>query len=202
MVDFHVFIIKLGSSLQCIPSHCISLQEVNSMSDLNFKDLMTRNELLSTQPKESSMKIANLEEELLTLKCSKNLIEDQIENDVSIVEELGTQLTVVNSELNALSKKISSLDVEFEVKSSYCDELEANSLELQLQLQRYIVFCYSINLYYEQCITISTCGFASGHYAECFETFLHYSQLTTADTSKFAWWLVTDCGSREQKHVS
>lgn len=45
------------------------------------------------------------------------------------------QLTVCKVQLNELLQKLSSLEVELEDRSHYCEELEATCLELQVQLE-------------------------------------------------------------------
>ena len=91
---------------------------------------------LMKQLEESEQSIGSLRTELETLKDSKGLIEDQIENQKLINEELHTQLTVAKAKLNEVLQKFSALEVEFEDKSNSCQDLEATCLELQLQLER------------------------------------------------------------------
>lgn len=93
-------------------------------------------EVLMTQLRESEQSIGNLQVELETLKESKGMIEDQIENQNSINEDLDTQLTVAKAKLNEVFQKFSSLEVELEDKNNSCEDLEATCLELQLQLER------------------------------------------------------------------
>ncbi|GER56610.1 hypothetical protein STAS_34335 [Striga asiatica] len=61
---------------------------------------------------------------------SKNEIEDlKIAN-----LDLDTQLTVARSELEDLLRKLSSVEVELDDKSRFCEELEGTCVDLQLQL--------------------------------------------------------------------
>ncbi|CBI32383.3 unnamed protein product, partial [Vitis vinifera] len=92
---------------------------------------------LMNQLEKSEQSIGSLRTELETLKDSKGLIEDQIENQKLINEELNTQLTVAKAKINEVLQKFSALEVEFEDKSNSCQELEATCLELQLQLESF-----------------------------------------------------------------
>ncbi|GFY89583.1 filament-like protein [Actinidia rufa] len=94
-----------------------------------------RTEALTNQLRESEQSVGYLETELRTLKESKGIIEDQIENQKLINEDLDTQHTVAKLKLNEVLQKLSSLEVELESKSHCCEELEATCLELQLQLE-------------------------------------------------------------------
>lgn len=91
-----------------------------------------KNDSLSTQLKESDERISSLQAEPMTLKYSNMLIDDRIENQKLITEDLGTQLTVVNAELNEARQKFSR-EAELENKINCCEELEVTPLELQLQ---------------------------------------------------------------------
>ncbi|GAA0166395.1 hypothetical protein LIER_21554 [Lithospermum erythrorhizon] len=73
--------------------------------------------------------------ELETLRESKRMAEDQIENLKSINEDLDTQLTVSNANVNEVLQKLSSFEVELEDKNHRCEELEGTCLELQLLLE-------------------------------------------------------------------
>lgn len=97
--------------------------------------LSAKNEYMSTQAKESEERISKLQEELMTLKFSNRLIEDQVESQKLITEDLGTQLTMANARLSETRQKFCSLEVELDDKNNCCEELEAACLELQLQLE-------------------------------------------------------------------
>ncbi|KAJ4836219.1 hypothetical protein Tsubulata_025593 [Turnera subulata] len=90
-------------------------------------------ESLIKQLQESEKTIKALQKELETLRGSTAMAENQIENDKLMKEDLDTQLKVAKVELNEARQKFSSLEVELENKVSYCEELEATCLELQLQ---------------------------------------------------------------------
>ncbi|KAK3195826.1 hypothetical protein Dsin_027136 [Dipteronia sinensis] len=94
-----------------------------------------KSQSLMEQVHESEENIGNLESEVRSLKESKEMIEDQIENQKSINEDLDTQLTVAKAKLSEVFQKYSSLEVELEYKHNCCEELEATCLELQLQLE-------------------------------------------------------------------
>lgn len=96
-----------------------------------------RSEYLINQLHESEKIIASLQTELHTLKQSKGIIEDEVENQKIISEDLDTQLSVARVELNETCQKFSSLEVELENKNNLFEELEATCVELQLQLERY-----------------------------------------------------------------
>lgn len=92
---------------------------------------------LMNQLQESEKIISNLQNELETLRKSKELIEDQVKNHPLINEDIDAQLTEARIELNEARQKFASLEVELENKNNCCEELEATCLELQLQLERY-----------------------------------------------------------------
>lgn len=108
--------------------------ELKSMA-ARLESATDKSEALTTQLHESEEQIGNLETEVKTLKESKDIIEDQMENQKSINEDLDTQLTVAKSKLNEVFQKFSSLEVELEYRNNFCEELEATCLELQLQLE-------------------------------------------------------------------
>ncbi|GMI74564.1 hypothetical protein like AT2G23360 [Hibiscus trionum] len=119
-----------------------SLEEENRRLKDDLKDTNTRlesatnkSEALMVQLEESKENIGSLQAELNMLKESKEMIEDQLENQKSINEDLDTQLTVAKAKLNEMFQKFSSLEVELEYKNSSCEGLEATCLELQLQLE-------------------------------------------------------------------
>ncbi|KAI3702421.1 hypothetical protein L6452_28159 [Arctium lappa] len=78
--------------------------------------------------------VLSLETELESLKESKAMIEDQLENQKLINEDLDHQLSVAKVQINEGNQKISALKVELEDRCHCCEELEATCLELQLQL--------------------------------------------------------------------
>ncbi|GAB2225033.1 hypothetical protein Droror1_Dr00005815 [Drosera rotundifolia] len=93
------------------------------------------NEKLMSQLKESNGRVEILRLELETVKGTKVLIEDQIDNQRLINEDLDTQLTVARVKMSEILQKLSSLEMELEDKNNCCEELEAACLELQLQLE-------------------------------------------------------------------
>ncbi|KAK8562903.1 hypothetical protein V6N12_010967 [Hibiscus sabdariffa] len=119
-----------------------SLEEENKRLKDDLKDVKTRlesatnkSDVLMVQLEESKESIGSLQAELSMLKESKEMIEDQIENQKSINEDLDTQLTVAKAKMNEIFQKCSSLEVELEYKNGSCEELEGACLELQLQLE-------------------------------------------------------------------
>ena len=119
------------------------LQEENSRLKDELKNMegrlqsaIDKSEALMIQHQESEQSIRNLQAELETIKESKGMIEDQIENQKSINEDLDTQLSVAKAKLNEVFQKFSSLEVELEDKNNCCEDLETTCLELQLQLER------------------------------------------------------------------
>ncbi|KAJ0097369.1 hypothetical protein Patl1_28650 [Pistacia atlantica] len=94
-----------------------------------------KNHPLTNQLQESEKIISNLQNELGTLRKSKDMIEDQVKNHKLINEGLDTQLSVARVELKEARQKFSSLEAELENKSTSCEELETTCLELQLQLE-------------------------------------------------------------------
>ncbi|XWS39929.1 hypothetical protein CRYUN_Cryun18bG0097000 [Craigia yunnanensis] len=103
--------------------------------EARFESATDKSEVLMVQLHESEESIGSLQTELNILKESKEMIEDQVENQKSINEDLDTQLTVAKAKLNEIFRKCSSLEVELEYKNNCCEELEATCLELQLQLE-------------------------------------------------------------------
>ncbi|KAB5541315.1 hypothetical protein DKX38_014289 [Salix brachista] len=108
--------------------------ELNNM-EARLLSATDKSESLRMKLRESERSVERLQAEVESLKESKGMIEDQIENQKSISEDLDTQLTVTKAKLNEVFHKLSSLEVEFEDKSNCCEELEATCLELQLQLE-------------------------------------------------------------------
>ncbi|KVI01942.1 Protein of unknown function DUF869, plant [Cynara cardunculus var. scolymus] len=82
--------------------------------------------------------VSSLKTELESLKESKAMIEDQLENQKLINEDLDHQLSVAKVQINEGGQKISALKVELEDRCHCCEELEATCLELQLQLARFV----------------------------------------------------------------
>ncbi|KAJ0076903.1 hypothetical protein Patl1_35515 [Pistacia atlantica] len=103
--------------------------------EARLESFTNKSKALMIQLRESEDNIGALKEEVKTLKESKEMIEDQIENQKSINEDLDTQLTVAKAKLSEVFQKFSSLEVELEYKNNCCEELEATCLELQLQLE-------------------------------------------------------------------
>lgn len=92
---------------------------------------------LANELQESEKIISNSQNELETLKKSKDTIEDPVKNHDLINEVLDAQLSVAKVELNEACQKFSSLEAQLENRSKSCKELETTSLELQPQLERY-----------------------------------------------------------------
>ncbi|KAF2283746.1 hypothetical protein GH714_014745 [Hevea brasiliensis] len=109
----------------------------SSKKDLEgrLQSAIDKSESLMNQLQESEKTIASMQKEVVTLKMSKTMIENQSENHKLMKEDLDTQLKVAKAELNEARQKFSSLEVELENKNSCCEELEATCLELQLQLE-------------------------------------------------------------------
>ncbi|KAL1564480.1 filament-like plant protein 7 isoform X2 [Salvia divinorum] len=93
------------------------------------------NEAMLHKLAQSQQDIASLQNEMETLKESKRMSEDQLENLKVVIEDLETQLTVTKTELHELLQKLSCVEVELDDKSHCCQELEGTCLELQLQLE-------------------------------------------------------------------
>ncbi|XP_052206078.1 filament-like plant protein 7 [Diospyros lotus] len=90
---------------------------------------------LMIQLQEAEKTIRSLQKELETLKESKDVIENQVENDKLVNVDLDTQLKVVSVELNEVPQNFATLERELENKSNCREELEATCLDLQLQLE-------------------------------------------------------------------
>lgn len=134
------------------------------------------NETLISQLHKSEENTSHLQVELDSLKRSKGLIEDQIENQKLMNEDLDTQLTVAKVELNEVRQKFASLEVELEDKSNCCEELEATCLELQLQLESATAKGtpkYVVNQEEKKIRTDWEIAVASEKLAECQETILN-----------------------------
>ncbi|KAK0581874.1 hypothetical protein LWI29_019031 [Acer saccharum] len=130
---------KVLFQTECVQSN---LQEENKRLKDKLKNMEAKlesatdkSQALMEQLHESEENIRNLESEVRTLKESKEMFEDQIENQKSINEDLDTQLTVSKAKLSEVFQKFSSLEIELEYKHNCCEELEATCLELQLQLE-------------------------------------------------------------------
>ncbi|XP_052193589.1 filament-like plant protein 7 isoform X2 [Diospyros lotus] len=104
--------------------------------EVRLKSSNDKNEAAMSELQEAEQNIGYFQKELNTLKESKGLTEDQIENQKLINEDLDTQLSVTKVKLNEVLQKLSSLEVELEDKNRCCEELEGTCLELQLQLER------------------------------------------------------------------
>lgn len=109
----------------------------SSNKDVHVKLQVARNkcENLARELQQSQQIIEGLRAELETVKESKRMMEDLIEDQKSINEDLDTQLSVTTVKLNETLSKLSSLQVELEDRSHCCEELEGTCLELQLQLE-------------------------------------------------------------------
>ncbi|GMY06074.1 filament-like plant protein 7 [Fagus crenata] len=158
------------------------LQEENSRLKDELKNMegrlqsaIDKSEALMIQHQESEQSIRNLQAELETIKESKGMIEDQIENQKSINEDLDTQLSVAKAKLNEVFQKFSSLEVELEDKNNCCEDLETTCLELQLQLESVAKETpkYSMNQEGKQSQNGWEMTTASIKLAECQETILH-----------------------------
>ncbi|XVE66810.1 hypothetical protein DITRI_Ditri08aG0109400 [Diplodiscus trichospermus] len=103
--------------------------------EARLKSANDKNEALKVQLHESEESTGSLQTERNILKESKEMVENQVENQKSINDDLDTQLTVAKAKLNQIFRKCSSLEVELEYKNNRCEELEAACLELQLQLE-------------------------------------------------------------------
>ncbi|CAI9104636.1 OLC1v1003347C5 [Oldenlandia corymbosa var. corymbosa] len=112
-----------------------SLKSSQKSLELSLQSAREKSDTLSNDFEHSQQSIHNLRIELETLSESKRMIEDQFENQKMINEELDTQLNVARANLNDVSQKLSSLEVELEDKSQCCEELEGTCLELKLQLE-------------------------------------------------------------------
>ncbi|XP_050206452.1 filament-like plant protein 7 [Mercurialis annua] len=93
-----------------------------------LQSAISKSETWTNHPQEAEKTMANMQKELDSLKMSKTMIENQM-------EDLKTHLTEARAELNKACQKISTLEVELEHKNSCCEDLEATCLELQLQLE-------------------------------------------------------------------
>ncbi|GLT47313.1 hypothetical protein SLA2020_210180 [Shorea laevis] len=118
------------------------LQEENKSLKGAFKKMEARLEsatdkskALTEKLKKTEETVGSLQAELKNLKHTKEISEDQIENQKSINEDLDTQLTIAKAKLNEVFQRCSSMEVELEYKNNCCEELEATCLELQLQLE-------------------------------------------------------------------
>ncbi|KAG2704167.1 hypothetical protein I3760_06G172700 [Carya illinoinensis] len=143
--------------------------------EARLQSAIDMSEALMIQLGDSKKSLGNLQAEVETLKQSKGMIEDQIENQQLINEDLDTQLTVAKAKVNEVFQKFSSLEVELEDKSNCCEELEATCLELQLQLESVAKETpkYSMNQEGRQSQNGWEITTASLKLAECQETILH-----------------------------
>ncbi|KAF5444360.1 hypothetical protein F2P56_036845 [Juglans regia] len=143
--------------------------------EARLQSAIDMSEALMIQLGDSEKSLGNLQAEVETLKQSKGVIEDQIENQKLINEDLDTQLTVAKAKVNEVFQKFSSLEVELEDKSNCCEELEATCLELQLQLESVAKETpkYSMNQEGKQSQNGWEITTASLKLAECQETILH-----------------------------
>ncbi|XP_021753335.1 filament-like plant protein 7 [Chenopodium quinoa] len=114
-----------------------AMHEENRQVKEKLQSVIEENISLGNQLQESKQTIESLERELESLKESKGLTEEQVENERLINEDLDTQLTVAKAKQNEILHKLSSLEVELEDKNNCCEELETTCLELQLQLETF-----------------------------------------------------------------
>lgn len=119
---------KLKKQLNIIQSEKEELEGMFQMANNNL-------EALKAQLLQSEKKVADLQTELASTKELKQSKDDQIENQVSLNEELEFQVKAARAELNQFKEKYTSLQAEFEEKGSCFQELEATCLDLQLQLE-------------------------------------------------------------------
>ncbi|XP_042005185.1 filament-like plant protein 7 isoform X1 [Salvia splendens] len=141
------------------------------------------NEALLHKLAQSQRGTASLQNEMETLKESKRMTEDQLENLKVANEDLETQLTFTTAKLHELLQKLSSAEVELDDKSHCCQELEGTCLELQLQLES-----IANNPYAEEGRQLQTgmeiTAAASAKLAECEETIVKLGkQLKALDMS-------------------
>ncbi|PKA57901.1 Filament-like plant protein 7 [Apostasia shenzhenica] len=138
------------------------------------------NDSLVTQLEESEKTICNLQRELVTLKESRGLIEEQIEDQKLASHDLGTKLSTAELELNEARHKLSSLEAELEERNNCCEELEATCLELQLQVQSSVsaqeMPKYDRAQEEKQLRTDREISAATEKLAECQETILNLSK--------------------------
>ncbi|XP_058081931.1 filament-like plant protein 7 [Magnolia sinica] len=167
---------KLKEENRRLKDEIMNLEVGKKDLEEGLQSATNRNETLMTQLQESKQSIESLRIELVKLKESKGLIEDQIENHKLINEDLDTQLSVVRVELNEARQKFSSLHVELEDKNNCCEELEATCLELQLQLESVAnkgISNYNVDQEDNQLRKEWEISAASEKLAECQETILN-----------------------------
>lgn len=113
----------------------VDMEQENKRLKDALKDMKNKLNSATEKLRESVEAVGRLQAELKTLKESKEISEDQIEEQKSINEDLDTQLTIAKAKLKEVFQKCSSMEVELEYKINCCEELEATCLELQLQLE-------------------------------------------------------------------
>lgn len=103
-------------------------------------------ETLRIHVQESDNNIADLQKELALANESKDVIQNQSESQKLLNGYLDTEVVIVKNKLNDTRHKLQSLEMKFEDKSNNCEDLEAKSLYLQQQMERYIgyIFLYRI----------------------------------------------------------
>lgn len=111
-----------------------------------YQSKCSTKESLKIQSLESEKTIASLQVELEVLSQSRIYIEDQFRSLKSFAEDLETQLTAARVETTECYEKLSLLEDELDNKNMVCEELEASCLDLQLQLERYILMYYLISV--------------------------------------------------------
>ncbi|GMH06410.1 hypothetical protein Nepgr_008250 [Nepenthes gracilis] len=146
------FPLSVGSDLhgavQKADLRCDMSEEIKRLKDELVKMESVRKELenrlqsttedrksLLNQLQKSEENISSLQYELEGLKNSKRMIEDQIENHRLTIKDLNLQLLAIRTELNEAHQKCLSQEAELKNKGNLCEELQAKSLELQLQLE-------------------------------------------------------------------
>ncbi|XP_074582198.1 filament-like plant protein 7 isoform X2 [Curcuma longa] len=120
---------RLKSEILSIKSERKDLEDI-------LKTSSTQNEALKAQLQESEAKVSNLQKEIGILEKTREHIEEQIANKISINEDLTTKLAFAKDELNEALQKFASLEVQLAQRNNCCEELEATCFELQLELER------------------------------------------------------------------
>lgn len=157
--------------------------------DIGFAKQELECESLRNQLQISENTIAHLKIDMEALKHSKAMVEDQFENHMMTIEDLNSQLLAVNSTMDEAQEKIAGLQAEIDNKVNHCEELEANCLELRVQLERVrkVDTIEDPNQDKKQLQTEWEISAASEKLAECQESILHLGkQLQALATSRDA----------------
>ncbi|KAL8152059.1 hypothetical protein V2J09_021867, partial [Rumex salicifolius] len=158
-VDIGRFFREVGSTLEWIINHCISLQDESTMKDaiknhFGWESGPSTNGYKGAIPLlhiQSNLKgeIGNLKEKIRELESAKKEVEEKLEamiddnNSLSMrlqnkkleYEDLSMQLSVAKIQLDDASEKLLSLQAESEYKTKHSEELKARCNELQIQLE-------------------------------------------------------------------